>query len=293
MEIDDWDDLRYLLTVAREGTLAAAAELLRVNPTTVSRRIKALQERSGSILFERLRGGVTLTEAGAAMLETAEQIEAVVHDLERRAAGKSLDLAGPIRLTIAELLGAAYMADLWAFAQDHPQITLEIKTSDSLLSLTRREADVALRVTDAPAEHLVGRRLAPIALAVYVAPRWRDTPHADIPWIGWDPLEVELSTLEPFRRNMGGSYVVWADSYMVMMEAMRHGVGASVLPCIVGDREPKLLRLTPPSPMAQHLWVLTHDDLRHSPRVKALMGHLTRVIASTADALVGESSISA
>ncbi len=288
MKLENWDDLRYLLALARHKTLTRSAQHLRVDQTTIARRLKSLQERTGVVLFERLRGGVIWTAAGESMVHTAQTIEETLLDLERRATGQELALAGPLRLTIPELLARGWMDQIWDFGRQHPQISLEIKASDSLKSLTRREADVALRVTQEPAEHLFGRHIGTLALAMYGAPSWKGHPTDTIPWIGWEPAGHESSMTERFRRAHGDApYALWADSYMLMMTAAQHGVGAIVMPCIIGDKEPGLVRLTEPSPPIRKVWILTHEDLRHSPRVRALMAHITDFIQAQQDAMLG------
>jgi DNA-binding transcriptional LysR family regulator len=143
----DWDDVRYFLAVARGGSVRAAAEHLRVNHTTVLRRIGQLEERLGAHMFEKLPSGYRLTEAAEEILEFADQMEASSHRLESRVFGRDQSVRGPLRVTLAPPLAThLLMPDFADFAQLHPGIEIEILSSDEPVNLTNRQADVAIRV---------------------------------------------------------------------------------------------------------------------------------------------------
>lgn len=288
MVAQDWDDYRFLLAVAREKTLTAAALALGVDQTTVSRRLRSMQERSNGALFEQLRGGVVFTALGEAMVQAAGEMEKTLFDLERQAIGQEAELSGSLRITAPELLAFALFDDLWTFANEHPRIDLQIQASNSIFSLARRETDLALRFIANPEEYLFGRRISQLGFAIYGAPRFKKVPLDEVPWVGWDPLEIEVSMAEKFRQRVGGgAYVLWTNTYLLLVEALRRGVGATVLPCVVGDREPSLERLTKPEVSDDHLWVLTHQDMRGNARVRALMEHISGSLAQNKKALLG------
>jgi DNA-binding transcriptional LysR family regulator len=190
----DWDDLRYLLAVARGAGLAGAARSLGVNPSTVFRRLNALEAGLGVRLFERRPTGYRTTEAGGDLAAAAERVEAEILALDRRLAGQDARLSGSLRVTapddIAETL---LMAPIARFLAAYPEIRLEVVIDNRMLSLTRREADVAVRPTLEPPETLIGRKVARLASAVYVAegaaPAGRAARADDLderPWIAWD-----------------------------------------------------------------------------------------------------------
>ncbi|MER2268818.1 LysR family transcriptional regulator, partial [Methylobacterium oxalidis] len=157
----DWDDLRYVLAVARAGSLAGAARALGVNHTTVLRRLGAYEARIGARLFERLPSGYVPTAAGEAMVKELVEIDAAIHDTERRAAGQDQRITGTVRLSTTDTLMASVLPPALAQVRaEHPSIMLEVSTANRFAVLTRREADIAVRPTASPPETLVGRRIA-------------------------------------------------------------------------------------------------------------------------------------
>lgn len=286
--LDSWDDLRFVLAVVREGSLTAAARFLRVDQTTVTRRMKAIEEQQSTKLFDRLRGGVMLTPAGEAFAKAAAEVEQRLIDLDRTITGTNMELAGTVRLTLPHTFAMAWISPLTQFAREHPGLELELVVDDSLRNLTRREADVALRYAKSPPEHLVGRKLGRLALAVYGAPELRSIPVEELPWIGWEP-DLKQSTTERFRQKYSpnSSYVLYATSMLVLIEAARRGHSVVVLSCLNGDADPRLVRLTEPEIGDNPLWLLTHPDLQRSPRVRTLMDYIARVVTAKRDALLG------
>src|ERR1700740_760753 len=143
----DWDDVRYFLAAAREGSVRAAAGRLGVNHATVLRRIAQLEDRLGTQMFEKLPSGYRLTAAGEEVLELAEQMEASSHQLETRVLGRDQSVRGVLRVTLAPVLAThLLMPDFAEFARLHPEIEMEILSIDEPVNLTNREADVAIRV---------------------------------------------------------------------------------------------------------------------------------------------------
>src|SRR5258706_11350848 len=156
-----WDDLRYLLAIARNRSLAGAARALAVNHSTVFRRLNAFERELGVRLFERLPEGYVPTVEGEEIRRQAEAIEASMHALERTVAGRDYRLSGEIRMTTAPSLASDYVAGYLAeFRQRYPEIRVEIAVGDHDFDLARREADIALRATLRLPEFLVGRRVA-------------------------------------------------------------------------------------------------------------------------------------
>ena len=278
-------DLRTLLAIAREGSLAGAARSLRVNHSTVFRRLGAIEARLGARLFERQGGSYVTTAAGEDLLRTAERVEAEVEALERRLSGQDLRLTGSLRLTapddLAELLVMPLLAE---FATRYPEITVELVVDNRMLNLTRREADVALRPTRQPPETLAGRRVAGIASAVYGAAGAAAGKAGDIGqrWIAWEegggPAPVARWIAEHVDRHAIGYR---SNSMLNQANAARAGLGLAVLPCFLGDGDPRLQRVGEPLPeLATELWLLTHPDLQRTARIRALLDLLYDALRS-------------
>lgn len=283
-----WDDLRVVLAVAAEGSLSGAGRRLGISHATVFRHLGEVEQRLGVRLFERQRGGYRPTAAGEAAAEAARRVEAEVLEVERRLAGQDLRPAGSLRVTTTDsLLCGAFSSTFAAFRRAYPEIALEVALSNQQFSLSRREADIALRPSSAPPENLVGRHIATIEQTVYghrdlVARQGPAAALREADWIGPDEA-MTYRTLERWMATEGHDrrcrYRI--DSMLAMAAAAAEGAGLSVLPCYLGDADARLVRLGPPVPeLASELWLLTHPDLRHAARVRVFMDF---VAAASAD----------
>ena len=164
----NWDDLRYALVIAEAGSLNGAAKALGVQHTTVLRRLDALEQRLGARLFERLRQGYTPTEAGELMAAQARQMRPAIAEMQRRIVGRDLELHGSLRLTTAFIATLYLLPEaLAAFRRSHPGIEVEVHENSNLVDMSRRDADVALRMNRVVPEHLVGRQLGEVRMRVY------------------------------------------------------------------------------------------------------------------------------
>ena len=156
----DWNDIAYFLAVVEQGSLSGAAQKLSVNHSTVFRRINALENKLGARLFERLPNGYRLTELGDSALQYARNAQDAMHSFERTIVGKDYALTGIVRVTAPPSLVAKYLAPCAAaFHEAYPGIQLDIVSSDAINDLSKREADIALRATSHPPEHLIGRKI--------------------------------------------------------------------------------------------------------------------------------------
>ena len=280
----DWDDLKVFMAVARAGSLRAASRVLRVNNTTVSRRIRRFEARLGARLFDRKPGGYAITAAGEEILAAARRIEAEVQGVERRVLGRDARLGGDIKFTAPDsaLLGLL-MPDLVAFMDRYPEVTLEIDMSLETANLSAREADVALRATTRPPEHLIGRKVARIAQAPYATPDYLAAhdlvadPGA-ARWIGWSdrvshPDWVRAGPLPdtPVRGRI--------PSDVCQREAAKAGAGIALLPCYLGDADPALVRVPPGLTLGNHeYWLLTHRDLLSTARLRSFWDYMLEVM---------------
>ncbi len=289
MQAMNWDDLRIFLAAARSQTLTDAARQLGVNQTTVSRRVQGLEQALGVKLLERGDEGLALTASGRELINAALEVEQTLASLERRVSGRDAQLQGTLRVTSTEVT-AFFHADLFAaFTLEYPGIALEVSVGDALHNLTRHEADIALRWTNQPPPHLVGRPMVNARFALYGARGLFDGPAAprrlrDLPWLAWDKRnEARLTDKWMRERELMSRVVCRLDSALPLFAAIRAGTGVGFIPCAYGDADPDLLRLRPPEPgFDMQVWLLTHPDLRDNARVRAFRRHALSYFESRA-----------
>ena len=295
----DWSDLQYVLAVARHGTLAAAARALRVSHTTVLRRIASFEAVHGIRLFDRLPSGYALTAGGEELLAAAQSVADVVTALERRLAGQDLRLEGLVRVTTLDTLMASLLPTILAgFQAEHPAVRLEVSASASVANLTRRDADVAIRVSAAPPDSLIGRRIAPVGMAIYRAcgpgPAPGEGEWAAQRWIAPSDLLSDTAIARWMcKRLPGAGIVLRADSILAMAQAAAAGIGLAPLPCYLGDSHPGLSRASSGTVSLEapnHLWVLTHEDLRRTARIRAFTEFVADALARCRETIEGSST---
>ncbi len=281
--MQDWNDLRLVLAVARAGSLTGAAKALGVNHSTAFRRLAALETEMGVRLFERLPAGVyAATAAGERMAASAERIETEAAALDRDILGRDRQLTGALRVTASETLAYRVLtAQIGAFRRQHPGIQVELLVDNRVFSLSRREADIALRALRPREGDLHGRKLGTIAWTLYARrdlaaglPRLGPAPEdlTGLPLIGWERGISGVNAAEWLQaRAPETGFVYRASSLLNQFVAARQGMGVAVLPCYLGDPEPDLCRLTeaPVAALGRELWLVTHADLRRTARVRA------------------------
>lgn len=289
----DLDDLRLLAALSGAGSLAGAARALRVNHASAWRRLGALERRLGVRLFERGRTGYGPTPAGVEAIAVAGRVLSDLVDLDRKLAGRDVRPSGTVRLTTTETLLSLVMPAIASLRTVHPGILVEIITSDAFFTLSRRDADIALRPAAAAPEGLVARRLGEIASAVYGAQgylaRCTSADPADHDWIAPDDGLSHLGSSRWMAAAVPATRVVArASSLPGLAAAARAGIGLAPLPCFIGDVDPALMRHAPPlADMASHLWLITHPDLRRTARVRAVLDHLAEALAPSRALLEG------
>lgn len=288
-----WDDFRFVKAVGDRRGLTGAAELLGIDHSTAFRRLGAIEKALDARLFERGRAGYVPTPAGRAMIEVASRIESDVAAFSRAVAGGSEEVAGDLRVTApAGLAGTLLMPILAGFSQKYPAVRLDLILADETLNLSRRDADVAIRASRGPDETLVGRRLTAVAWAVYGRADRIYGPLSDEAWIGLG--EGVAGGL--FYRFMKGRakperIVLRLNAVTSLREAVASGIGIAPLPCFEGDADPALRRLGELEPeLRADLWVLTHQDLRRSARIRAFMDHVAGAIVPLRPAFEGRLS---
>lgn len=291
----EWSDLSVILAVGRARSLSGAARTLGQNHSTVFRRVNAIEERTGVRFFERLPHGYFLTEAGEAALSAAERIEAEVHALGREILGQDMRLSGTVRVTapegVAQTIAPLMLAE---FRRMHPGVRVQLDGGTPAVDLSRREADIAVRATRKPPDASLGRRVGDFRFAVYTTPAYLEArPGVPLHEHDWCMVDATLDWLVPLvwkKKADGEQRTVFLGSYvMSTIEATKTGMGLTLLPCYLGDVQPQLVRATAPIDALQlELWLLTHPDLRHTARVKALMAFLHEAFVKEADLFAGE-----
>ncbi len=292
----EWDDLRYVLAVATAGSLAGAARALGVNHTTVLRRVAAFEERIGVRVFDRLPTGYVLTAAGEELAATARRIDDTINSLTRKLAGHDLSLTGELRVTSANTLMETFLPRILAeFKAAYPGIRIDLTLSNTMLNLSKRDADVAIRPAVDPPDTLIGRRIAKIAFAVYagrsyLGERDKIDDLARERWVAPDDSLSNTSVAKWMRTQLPESEITFrADSLVALKQAALAGLGLAALPCYLGDTAPDLVRVHAPIPkMETALWVLTHEDLRHTPRVRAFTDFVADALRRYRPLLEGE-----
>lgn len=290
----EWNDLHLVLAVCREGTLSGAARVLGVNHSTVFRRIGAIEEKLGVRLFERLPTGYAMTEAGEAMRKVGERVENDMLGLSRELIGRDLSLSGVLRVAVPDaLLLKILMPHLSIFAKRYPEILLELVISNNYMNLTKREADLAVRVTQAPPETAVGRHLCDMMTSIYGSTEYlaRQTSNTieTYTWLMPDENLAHLPINKWLNRNYPKAKTGFrCNSIMGLHEAAVQGLGIASLPCFLADPDTRLSRiLAPPDELISELWLLTHPDLKRTARVRALMDFLGEALDKEKDLIEG------
>lgn len=288
-----WDDLRIILAIARAGSLAGAARDLAVNHSTVFRRLNTFEDSLGVRLFDRLPSGYALTVAGEEMRASAEKIEREIDRLDRQITGQDLRLHGSLVVTTTDTLATGILGShIAAFKRAYPDIDLELVLDNQNISLSKRQADVAIRPTLSPPETLVGRKICDIAFAPYWAKTLVSMHHQDLsmmPWVSVDNSLSHLASDKWFRRELPHVLIrMRSNSLQGVMMAAEAAVGAAILPCFMGDTSTHLNRVGDPiKDGGSALWLLTHEDLRHTARVRALLDFMAEALRDNIDLLEG------
>ncbi len=290
----DLNDLVYVSAVARTGSLAAAARELQVNHATVFRRLAALEGSLGVRLFERSAGHCVATAAGEELAAAGESVAHTAQQSLRKVAGYELQPSGVVRITTTDSIAAHLLNTALARCRAaYPAIGLHVGIDNAMLDLARRDADIAVRPTLKPPDYLIGKRIAPLAFAVYGQ---RDylarEPEKDLaarPWLALSDAYERHRSLQWLQRILPLEQVgLRIDGFAAVVRACEDGLGVAVLPCWIGDASPHLSRLLAPQPeLGSELWLLSHPDLRKTPRVHAVFTELHNALMLHEKALSG------
>jgi DNA-binding transcriptional LysR family regulator len=275
----NWDDLRYLLALRRAGSLGAAARMLKVEPSTVSRRLGSLESALGAKLAARTPEGLVLNDAAMAAADLAETVDQGVHGLVGRIGGDDKRPAGVVRLTTTDSIAMWIWRGLAPLREAHPAIRVDLVVSTAALDLARHEADVALRFFREKSPTLVTRKIGEFGWAVFASPAYLErkgvppggefvlADHMVVGYSGTQAAGARWVEANSRPENI----VLRADSVASAMNAVRSGVGVSALPCYVVEDHPMLVRLSPAVVTRSEVFVVTPPDHRETVRVRLVI----------------------
>jgi len=289
----NWDDMKVFLAIASTGGLKKAAKQLQIHHTSVARRIKAFEEDLGVKLFDRLASGYTLTQAGEALYNSGQLIRQEFNSIEADLAGKDLRLEGDICLSIPHGFALhLLMADLHAFMDLYPGVNLKIHMTYSMSDLANREADVAIRLDNTPADSLFGRRVTKVHWAAYASTHYLSdhdplNSPGDCHWLGWGKASNHLSW--PWKDRypnvpVKGNFY----SDVLQLAAVEQHMGIASLPCFIGDNAAGIQRISDTAAVAKDwLWILAHKEITTNARVRILIDFLYTALSLKMNTIEG------
>lgn len=279
-------DLEVTLALVRGGTLAAAGERLGVDASTVFRSLQRIERGLGRALFERTRSGYLATELAAELAEHAERMEAALEAARSTVEAAPAQISGTVRITTTDTILHGLVAPaLRSLQRVHPLLSYELHTGNELASLTRRDADIAVRATKRPPQHLVGKHIGPIRVAVYAAKKGGVRKFAEVEagksdWIATDDALPEHPSVVWRKRRfpkLTPRYRV--NSILSVLELAALGLGVGIVPLFLAEHRSDVIRLTEPLDECEtELWLLTHPESRHLRRVSAVYSHLVQTM---------------
>lgn len=280
----DWDDLRVVLALARGASLNAAARRLSVDPTTVARRLASLERAAGVALFHRLPGRMVPTEAGEETVAHAERVEAEIAALAETLTGAGHHVQGTVRLTaVPGIVNRLLVPRLGELLTRHPALAVELLAESRNLSLRRRDADVAVRLARPERDHALTRRLGTLSYSVYVP---FESRREALPWIGYEEGHANLPQARWLAARATSEPRIRLSDVESVLQAVAAGLGRSLLPDRLVDEEPRVCRHGGPV-LEREVWLLVHPDVRHLPRVAAVVDWLDAIFASVSCAAPG------
>lgn len=280
-------DLELLLAVIRGRTLAGAAERLKLDSSTVFRSIKRIEQDLGERLFERSRQGYLATELALKLAIHAERIESQLQEAREAAYSNVDEPSGVLRITTTDtILHGLLLPVLGRFAIAYPRIDLELITANTLADLSRRDADVAIRATRKPPEHLVGTNLGTISAAVcagrgFLQRTQKPVKLDEADWVTLDESLADHPSLKWLRQHYPKVAARYrCNSVLSVTGCVMQGLGVGVVPMFLVRGNPELEVVEGPlKELDTDLWVLAHPDIRHLQRVKLLFDFLKKTLA--------------
>jgi DNA-binding transcriptional LysR family regulator len=280
-------DLETVLALVRSGTLAEAGERLAVDASTVFRSLQRIERGLGQLLFTRSRAGYQASELAQSLAEHAERLEAALEAARSAAQLRAEEVSGTVRITTTDTILHGLVAPaLNELRTRHPLLGFELHTGNELASLTRRDADIAVRATKRPPQHLVGKHLGSIRVALFAAKQGNLTDYADVeagqvPWVAPDDALPEHPSVLWRKKHfpkVAPTYRV--NSILTVMELIGLGLAVGIVPLFLAKSQPNMVQLTEVLDECQtELWLLTHPESRHLRRVSTVYGHLSQALS--------------
>ena len=284
MHNDNWDDIRFVLAVARDGSVSAAARRLGVNHATVLRRIAAFEERYSVQVFDKTPNGYKIPTDKVQIIDASQSVEKAILALERIIEGSQAPLKGTIRLTSTDTLCLTVLPPVVAkMRTEIPEVDVELISSNAQLDLARLDADVTVRPTAQLPDDLVGEKVVELGLAIYKA------KGASESWLGLSGAMAESISGKWLADQAGSSgFVAMADSFSSLAELAKLGLGKALLPCVLGDSTERLVRDRPGVlEMSVPIWVASHVDLAEVPRIKRSRNVICRELRAMSGMISG------
>jgi len=279
-------DLEMALALVRGGSLAAAGERLGIDASTVFRSLQRVERGLGRPLFERTRSGYAATELTTELVGHAEQMEVAVEAARSSVEAAPAQISGTVRITTTDTVLHGLVAPALRSLQNvHPLLSYELHTGNELASLTRRDADIAVRATKRPPQHLVGRHIGPIRVALYAAKRGGARKLAEVEagksdWIAPDDALPEHPSVVWRKRHFPKAAPRYrVSSILSVLELVALGLGVGIVPLFLAEGRSDVVRLTEALAECEtELWLLTHPESRHLRRVGAVYTHLAEAM---------------
>jgi DNA-binding transcriptional LysR family regulator len=286
MRIPEWSDLRVVLAVARSKTLRASAVSLRVDQSTVSRRVAALEATLGVRLFERLDGAMTATRAGEAVIDAAERVEHQILSIQERVANQDAVIAGNVRVTtVPTIANHILIPAMSQLRSQHPALCLELISDNRNFSITRREADIAVRFArPSKDDGMLCRRLGEIDYAAFNA---AGTRHEDLPWLTYEESHANLPQarwIASVKREEEPTPLLANDGEAIL-HAVRGGLGKSLLPMFLQNHFDEL-QILPDygTVLSREVWLIVHPRIRHLARIQSVMTWIASALSAVSRA---------
>ncbi len=285
-ELNDWSDMALFLAVLDGGNLVAAAETLGLSQPTVGRRLAALEQRLGAALFARTGRRMLPTEVALSIEDSARKMDREMYAIRRSVAGAAEGLSGQVTISANEGTGSEWLVPVLATLQHkYPEIFIDLRIEARAADLVHREADIALRMGRPTQLDLITRKLATVGFGLYASREFLDRqgPIASVedlngkPWIRGVFNRLGNDLLHDFfgEHSLNCRIVLSTNSPAAQLRAVGSGIGIGVLSHRWASQEPDLLRVLPEvGAAAIDLWLVTHEDLRHSARIRAVADHI-------------------
>ena len=276
----NWDDLKFFVELARRGSLSETARQLKTDHSTVARRIAALEGALGLKLFDRMPRGYVLTREGQQLADRATGVEEAVFGVTRLAAGESSDISGQVKISAPPALASLWLAPrLGKLREAHPALLLDLVGETGTVNLSRREADIALRLSRPVGNALVARKLGALEFGLYGSQKYIDaTDESGWVFLGYDD---ELSEVPQHRwlKGFAGArgFAMVSNDRVSLVSATRAGMGMAVIPHVIATELGGIICVMEAPEANREIWLTLHPDLRRSARIRVTLDYLTEI----------------